>query len=159
MYSDEYGAELEHIIYRLTDNNNINKKEVKSLIEKHIKSYIENFYCYFSEIEKLKNLMEHKMNYLEHLQDVFVLYLSGAAEFKNGGIKCDAFDDERNFYFIVYFPTDSINYAIIERYHKYNDKLFSKVYTKDGLLHREDGFAVEYANGKKFNWINGKLIK
>ena len=36
-------------------------------------------------------------------------------------------------------------------------KLYLKKYCKDGMLHREDGAAVEYANGDKEYWVKGKL--
>ena len=32
-------------------------------------------------------------------------------------------------------------------------------YNKNGQLHREDGPAVEYANGSKWWYLNGNLIK
>ena len=32
-----------------------------------------------------------------------------------------------------------------------------KVWYKNGKLHREDGPAVEYINGDKFWWLNGKF--
>lgn len=32
---------------------------------------------------------------------------------------------------------------------------FGKFWEKNGLLHREDGPAIEYANGGKEYWVNG----
>lgn len=36
-------------------------------------------------------------------------------------------------------------------------KFWYKEYLKDGLLHRSDGPAVEYANGGKEYWVEGNL--
>ena len=35
----------------------------------------------------------------------------------------------------------------------------TKKYYVNGLLHKEDGPAVEYSNGDKEWWINGEFIK
>lgn len=35
----------------------------------------------------------------------------------------------------------------------------TKMWIKDGLLHRENGPAVEYPNGSKIWYLNGKVIK
>ena len=37
---------------------------------------------------------------------------------------------------------------------KYGDKRY---YNSEGQRHREDGAAIEFANGDKFWWINNKL--